>query len=150
LAPGRLSMGITQPSGQFPFALTRTELQGVEQKDLIQLKAGDMITGLRLVLAYATGEIRGIAKLSTGPFPPTSKGMAMLYRDGKYFFGSQLDSRGQFMFQHVPAGNYRLVLDVGIEGPQRISARAEQMVEVINDKVSEVVIVLDQKTKPEK
>ena len=74
----------------------------------------------------------------------------MLYRDGKYYSGVQIDSRGQFMFQHVPAGNYRLVLDMGTEGPQRISARGEQMVEVSNDKVSEVIIVMDPKTSPEK
>lgn len=150
LAPGRLSIGMTNPSETFPFMLTRTEHQGVEQKDQIQLKAGDQITDLRLVLAYATGEIRGTARLSTGTLPGTLKGTAMLYRDGKFYFGAHIDSRGQFLFQRVPAGNYQLVLDVKNEGPQRISARAEQMIEVANDKVSEVVIVMDPKTTPEK
>ncbi len=90
-----------------------------------------------------TAEIRGTARLPTGTFPTSLKRWAVLYRDGKYYFGVQVDSRGRFMFQHVAAGNYRLALDLENEGSQRISARGEQMVEVINDKVSEVFASLE-------
>ena len=70
LVPGKARIGLQG----FPFApkgltLVRTELDGLDQQDGIELTAGAQISGVRLVFAYGAGSIRGEVKIEGGVLP---------------------------------------------------------------------------------
>jgi len=47
----------------------RTELEGLNQEEGIELTAGAHITGVRLVFAYGSGKIRGEVRVEGGSYP---------------------------------------------------------------------------------
>jgi hypothetical protein len=149
LPPGKLYIGGTVLEGiTSQFALLRIELQGIEQKEPIMVGAGEQIKNLRMVYVHATGSIRGTVKFTNSALPSNLKGMALLYRDEKAFNSGIVDSRGQFLVEAVPAGIYKLVVNVGNDGPQKINGRVEQTVEVTDGKATDVIALIEPKFSP--
>jgi hypothetical protein len=146
LRPGKLSIYPNSPgTGESNFfKMIRTDLQGVPQKEPIELKAGAQITDLKLVLVYAPGGLRGSVKSASGPLAGNLRGTVMLYRDKEQVAWSLVDGSGNFLLDNVPAGVYRMVVNVQLPGPTPASAHSEQTVKV-NDKISDVVVLLDPK-----
>jgi hypothetical protein len=145
LTPGllRLSFGGSDPGESLPFGTAVLELNGSSEP--IEIKAGDTIVGLKVRVVYATGGIRGVVKFVSGTAPANIRGTASLYNDKTMVGYSLIDERGNFLLESIPAGNYRLVVAVNIPGTQPNSGRSEQMIEVSEQKLSDVVIWLDPK-----
>jgi hypothetical protein len=115
LAPGKARLGVQgfpiPPKG---LSLVRTELDGVDQSDGIELTAGAKINGVRLVFAYGTGSVRGDVKLENGPVP---EGMVIMVAirsaagDAHRFNrATEIDARLHFVVENIPPGNYELVV----------------------------------------
>lgn len=116
LAPGKARIGLqgfpTTPKG---LSLVRTELDGLDQKEGIEVAAGAQINGLRLLFAYGTGSVRGDVKIEGGSL---QEGMSMrvLIRsvagDSRRFNRyAELDARLHFVVENIPPGNYELVVN---------------------------------------
>jgi protocatechuate 3,4-dioxygenase beta subunit len=115
LAPGKARLGVqgfpTPPKG---LSLVRTELDGVDQPDGIELTAGAQINGVRLVFAYGTGSVRGDVKLENGPLPEGTLIMVAIRSAAgdahRFNRATEIDARLHFVVENIPPGNYELVV----------------------------------------
>ena len=115
LAPGKARIGMqgfpTPPKG---LTMVRTELDGLDQKDGIEIASGAQVNGVRLVFAYGTGSIRGDVKLEGGSLPEgTSLRVVIRSVAGdprRFIRYGELDARYHFVVENIPPGNYELAV----------------------------------------
>jgi hypothetical protein len=116
LSPGRarisvMVFGTTPPKG---LLLVRTELEGLDQSEGIELNAGAHITGVRLVFVYGTGKIRGEVRVEGGAlaegtaFSLSVHAVAGDASKSSHFI--EVDARGHFLAEDIPPGTYELTL----------------------------------------
>lgn len=111
LAPGKVHINMvgfpTPPKG---LTLARTEVDGVEQREGIEVTAGGKITGVRLVFSYGAGSIRGQLKSEDGVLPAglTLQVLVGPPGSGPRQFSAGVDARGHFVVQNVPPGTYEM------------------------------------------
>lgn len=149
LAPGRARIfpqGFpTPPKG---LTLVRTELDGLDQPDGIELTAGGNVTGVRLVFAYGTGSIRGEVKIEGGSLPEGTMLQVSLQSTSdnrRLTRATEIDGRNRFSFANLPAGNYELTLRAS-GADQTYPAKPEpvkQSVTVSNGAETAVTLVFD-------
>jgi protocatechuate 3,4-dioxygenase beta subunit len=143
LAPGKAEINImvfgnTMPKG---LHLLRTELQGVEQTEGIELTAGAHITGVRLVFTYGTGKITGEVKVEAGALPQNSAFVLLLRPVGNSSYSIEVDARGHFLADNLAPGSYELTLK-----PRQNTPAFEPVtrtVTVANGTDTQVTLVLD-------
>ena len=152
LAPGKARLGIQGfPSPPKGLSLVRTELDGLEQKEGVEIAAGAQINGLRLVFAYGTGSIRGDVKIEGGSLPEGVT-LRVILRSAanesrRFNRGAELDSRLHFILENIPPGSYELVV-TGVkqtpgEKPKPPVEYLKQTVTVANGTETKVSLVVD-------
>jgi protocatechuate 3,4-dioxygenase beta subunit len=115
LGPGKVQIAIRSfPVPPKGLTLVRTEVNGVDQPDGIELTPGARITGARLVFAYGTGAVRGEVKIEGGVLPAGTT-LRLLLRSGagdtrRFSRPVGIDARGRFVAENIPPGTYELVL----------------------------------------
>jgi hypothetical protein len=155
----RLSLMPQDATLQGAFKLLRTELNGVQEPRGIPLNLGDQVGGVRLVAAYADGTVEGTVKFQNGTLQPGARVFARLTPSGQQAQGrganlgaANVDSRGNFIIENVPAGSYNLTVTVfnpqaGRRGQrqqtQQPPVSTQQQVIVNEGQVSNVTAVLD-------
>ena len=124
------------------FAALGIELNGVDKSRGIEISPGEDISGLRVLAAYGTGTIRGTVRVEGGTIPSEQYLSASFSRPGSSFViaYSRVDARGRFVFDHVPAGNYEVVVTMYVD---RKTVTARQPVVASNGVVSEVTLTLN-------
>ena len=156
LAPGKARFGVQEyPSPPKGLTLVRTELEGVDQKDGIEVTAGAQVNGVRLVFAYGTGSVRGEVKIEGGS-PPEGTSMRVLIRsmagDSRRFNrGTELDARLHFVLENIPPGNFELVVlgTMPTSGAKVVPVEfMKQTVTVANGTEVKVTLVVDVNAKP--
>lgn len=147
LGSGTASMFLTSPLGYAEtrgFVIARVERDGVVQpRRTVEIKDGEQIGGLRVVVSYGTAKIRGIVKFENGPMPSSSQIGVRLAAVGEVFsnFGSpQVDARGHFLIEGIPAGVYEII--VAVVG-RPTSQSVKQEVSVQEGAVTDVVLTID-------
>jgi hypothetical protein len=113
-----------------------------EGKNPIEIKSGDNLTGIKLVLVEAKSSLRGRIQFADGLSYSEVSGSAALYLDKRVIGWGSLDRSGNFLIENVPAGSYRLVVNVGISGSTPQSTHNEQPVELTPNQVSQVTVWL--------
>ncbi|HEV2707543.1 MAG TPA: carboxypeptidase-like regulatory domain-containing protein [Pyrinomonadaceae bacterium] len=150
LRPGTVGITLnTWQSGVRGLSLLRVEREGVELRNG-QLEVGDgaQVTGVRVVLAYGAGVIRGQIVLrdgdQTASVPPGVRLIVFANRVGaspqQFRRGADADARGRFIFEGLPAGDYELT--VPALGSSRAGA-ARQVVTVPDSGEVNVTINLE-------
>jgi hypothetical protein len=115
LAPGKARIW-AQGFPDLPKGLTqlRTEHDGLEQRDGIELTPGSNITGVRVVFAYGTGSIRGEIKIEGGTLPDETTlrlSLRSASRDNQGFDRPiEIDARNRFVIENIAPGDYELML----------------------------------------
>jgi protocatechuate 3,4-dioxygenase beta subunit len=114
LAPGKAKIGIQGfPEPPKGLSLVRTEYEGMDQPEGVELAKGAQIKGVRLIFAHGTGVVRGEVRVEGGTLP---QGTLLLFlrspasdsrKFNKYV---EVDSRGHFVTENLPPGNYELFL----------------------------------------
>jgi hypothetical protein len=148
LRPGEIYFSVgPSPIVLVPFQIKRIERDGVEQTRNIELKAGEHLTGIRLVLVFGTSTVRGLVKFENGTPPRNARVIARLWPSVRTqsrdpVAAAFVDPRGSFLIQHVPAGNYTLIVSsestVGMKVPV-----AKQNIVVTEGGNSDVTLTLD-------
>ena len=155
LAPGKARLGMEGfPVAPKGLTLVRTELDGVDQKDGIEVAAGAQVNGVRLVFAYGSGSVRGDVKIEGGSLPEGSS-LRVIIRslagDSRQFGrGTELDARLHFVLENIPPGNYELVVRgpaTGTKGGPPAEL-AKQTVTVANGTEVKVNLVVDLSARP--
>ena len=134
------------------FEVVRVEHNGVPQPNAFNVKEGEDVAGLRVVLKYTklSGAIRGQVKVENGELPPVSQLQLSLWpleenlepRRSSSLPRPQLDARGRFFIEGLPAGNYRISVYVLQPGSNRMSDPTVQRVTVTDDMVTEVTLTI--------
>ena len=138
-----------------PIEVMRIERDGVVLPGGLILKDAERVTGLRLVVKYLTGSIRGQIKVEGDEVIPSQRLSVWITRiepdraEPVYSNGNsmpQVDSRKRFAVDGLAAGTY--VVNVAVFEPNRPDSQKifKQEVTVTDNAVSEVTITI--KTKP--
>ena len=143
LAPGKVHINMmgfpTPPKG---LTLVRTEVDGIEQPEGIEVNAGAQITGVRLVFAYGTGSIRGEIKAEGGVLPADLTLIVRSATGGPRPFSSTVDARGRFVVENIPPGTYELSLVTrGLDRTASTYAPVPRTVNVESGPVQVVLVV---------
>ena len=140
LRPGKLQFSLSGAPGSeaLPLRFVCVERDGIRLDQDIEIHAGEQINGIRLVLAYAKSSIHGILKLDNGPLPSGAAGRASAWQMGKVASFGDLDARGEFLLQHLSAGEYKVVVVVrNVNGK---SQNLEKEVKIGDDSITELTL----------
>jgi protocatechuate 3,4-dioxygenase beta subunit len=152
LAPGKARFWVqgfpTPPKG---LTLVRTELDGLEQAEGIEVTAGGEIKGVRVIFAYGTGSVHGDVKIEGGALPEgTMMSLTLQSASGnnrRFTRQLELDARFHFTAENIPPGNYELslrpVISDGKDAPGFETVK--QTVTVANGADAHVTLVFDVK-----
>ncbi|MEK6279582.1 MAG: hypothetical protein AABN95_04440 [Acidobacteriota bacterium] len=149
LQAGSASFQLSSPGArsQTGFVISRIERDGVVQpRSGVEIKSAEQIAGLRIIVVYGSGTVRGSVKWDTGSTPTGARLMVRLTKpgDNSYAIRPQaVDARGHFVFQGVPAGSYEVNLNVFIPQSRARQPSARQAVTVTDGVVTEVELVVD-------
>jgi hypothetical protein len=154
LGPGTAYFSIgSLDNGPFPgLAILRIEREGVVQSRGLEISAGEQVTGVKIVLRYGTGSIRGEVKFENGPLPAGARVSVWLQKPDDPTLGGRthgLDSRGHFLIEGVSAGSYELNVNANIPGGRKPQPPVKQTVTVSDGTVSNVSVTLDLAAQPE-
>ncbi len=152
LRPGTLNLYLTRQDRMPSVNLTiiRIERDGLPQPRGIEIKAGDQINGIKVVLSYGTGSIRGQLKYENGPLPPGARVAVWIKKPGSMeptIRGNTVDVRGHFLIEGVSAGTYEINVAINLSNERRLP-NIKQMVDVADGAATDVEIVADLKPPP--
>jgi protocatechuate 3,4-dioxygenase beta subunit len=143
------------------FSIKRVERGGAEIRSAFEIKRGEQITGVRIVVAHADGTIRGQVELAGGkapegwefhiwadPIRTTADNESQRAFDSGGG-GASADGKGRFVIERLAPGEYELRLDVMVRVGQNDWATApgtsqvKQRVTVSNGAETTVKFTLD-------
>ncbi|HSL54838.1 MAG TPA: carboxypeptidase regulatory-like domain-containing protein [Pyrinomonadaceae bacterium] len=119
----------TNPLAAKGFSLARIERDGVALPDkVIEIKEGEQLTGLRLVVAYGTATLRGILNAENGTLPDGARFYVRLTKPGEKLSNlrtPQVDARGHFLIENMVPGVYEVHVSVGGGGMQQRNTKRD-------------------------
>jgi hypothetical protein len=128
LRPGKVRFYLRGPNG---LQLSRVERDGVEQpQGMIEVAAGEQITGVRLLAAAGTGVIRGEVKITGEALPEGAQLLVSAARLGAGGTGSTepsgnataTDARGRLLMEKLPPGEYELSVSLYLMPPPGVAS----------------------------
>ncbi|HKG47217.1 MAG TPA: hypothetical protein VKB02_10845 [Pyrinomonadaceae bacterium] len=145
LRPGKLRIAGNMQRLPHGFSVLRVERDGIAQRDGIDIPdVATDITGVRIVMAYGNGIIRGQVK--SGELPAGTPLFVFARRTDapSVTASTPVDARESFILEWLAPGEYELTLGVrrpGVpNGGMRFSA-ARQTVRVSNNATTDVTLV---------
>jgi hypothetical protein len=98
-------------------SLSRVELNGANVSGGIEVAEGAQVTGVRVVLAFGTAVVTGQTTFVNGTPPAGSRVIAQVRRPGPRTPGEfgrlvEVDARGYFRIEGLPAGEYEVSVRV--------------------------------------
>jgi hypothetical protein len=147
LSPGKAMLRPFGIGGSVP-VIKRIELNGVEMREGIEVKAGEAVTGVKLVLAYASGVIRGQVNVTGGQLPTGWRMMARAGRVGalptEQGGFAEVDGKGRFVIDGLLDGEYDVSVQTISTNPDSGQlAPVSQTVRVANGAEAQVTLTLD-------
>lgn len=134
-------------SQQTGFIMSRIERDGVMvPRGGFDIKAGEQISGVRIVFSYGTGSVRGTINFENGPAAPGRRFFVRLSKPGDNearFQQREVDARGRFLIEGVSPGTYDLHVNAFDPGARERTPSATQSITVADGAVTEVVISID-------
>jgi len=130
------------------FKIVRIERDGLpQQANRFEIKDGEQVTGVRVVVNYGDATVRGSIKVENGKLPAGSRFTVRLGRIGDTATTmpvsvGQVDARGNFVIEGVEAGTYEVIAT--LLTPDRTNQRTvKQQVSVAAGAATEVSIVFN-------
>jgi hypothetical protein len=156
LPAGTVNMQLGARVGPFPpkgFNISRIERDGAALSPRgLEIKDGEQVTGLRVVLSKGNGTIHGVVKVENGSLPEGAQIYVRLTRTGEHAAGIRpppVDARGQFLVEGLPPGTYEVMVSIlNNGGPQRLNP-VRREVNVQDGVVTDVVITFDGSATPQ-
>ena len=132
-------------------SLARLERDGVVSARGIEIKDGEQVTGVRVVLAYGSAVIRGVVTLESGPLPPGTRASVQLLKPGEPGQTLNLrppvvDERGRFLIEGLPGGTYELVTFVA--PPKSSNQMVKRVITVQEGSITDITITVDTSAPP--
>lgn len=113
LRPGKAIINLKADSeGLNGLSIMRIERGGVEQKQGIEIKAGEDIADLQVFIADGTGVVRGQVEIEGGTLPAGARILASITNKLRFSNGyAQVDPEGKFVISGLAAGTYEITLN---------------------------------------
>ena len=157
MSPGVIHFAINtfNSGGTKQLALVRIERDGIIQTSGVNVKDGEQITGLRLIVKTLTASIRGQVKFEDGELPAGVRMSIWLqpvqesgvsYRVMSMNSSPQIDARGRFLIEGIAGGTYEIFVAVFEPARYDTSQVFKQQVTVTDNTVNEVTMTI--KLKP--
>jgi hypothetical protein len=145
-----LNLNLGMQNRPFPprgFTIVRMERDGVVATRGIEIKDGEQVIGVRVILAYGNAVIRGVVTAENGPLPEGTRVTVSLTKPGErnspLIRPPMVDARGRFLIEGIPAGTYELTAIIGMT-TQRAPARMfKRVVTVQEGSTQDVTITVD-------
>jgi hypothetical protein len=117
LGPGTASISVGPANGfdqMKGFVLSRIERDGVVQSHGIEVKEGEQMTGIRLIVNYGNATLRGFVTIENGPLPEGARLFVRLLKMGEVpnILPPNVDQRGRFIVDGLPPGSYEVSVSV--------------------------------------
>lgn len=147
LKPGRFTLYVYPivPAASRP-SIVRVEREGGVTKEL-ELRAGQPLTDLRVVVSFGRGAIRGTVRFVGGTLAPDSRIVIRCNLEGRRDGGgAYADARGHFLIKDLSPGTYEVTLQIlrnVSSAPQSTGPPQKEFVQVTNDAESEVTFMVD-------
>ena len=139
------------------FQIVRIERDGIVYPKGMRIKDGEQISGVRLIINYGSGTIRGIFKVEGGTLPQNSVMHVSLRRLGEeqdslntFHASSQVDARGNFFMEGVIPGTYELTAGVYIVATRSVFRSTKQQVVVTDGGITNVTVTLNLEATPDR
>ena len=97
------------------FVISRIEREGTVYSRGLEIKDGEQVTGLRVVVTYGNAVLRGVVEVSNGPLPVGARIGVRLVKPGQqgsFMRPPTVDDRGRFIAEGVPPGTYEVLVFV--------------------------------------
>lgn len=138
--------GPNQPGPIKNFVLLRVERDGVPQPaHRFEIKDGEQVSGVRVIVTYGDAILQGSVIIENGKMPADARLYVRLIRPGDVAASvgfNQVDARGHFKIEGVPAGVYEL--QVNISSSDRIMRRpVKQQVSLTAGATTDVTVTID-------
>jgi len=149
LASGNLNFNLgmaTRPMPPKGFSIARLERDGVVAIRGIDIKDGEQVTGVRVILSYGSASIRGVVTSETGPLPEGTRVSVSLAKAGErggMIRPPVVDHRGRFLIEGIPAGTYELTTIIGITTQHAPARVFKRVVTVQEGSTQDVTIAVD-------
>jgi protocatechuate 3,4-dioxygenase beta subunit len=153
LSPGTAHFSLGSPDGTpaSGFTILRVERDGAVQPRGLEIKAGEQVSDVKLIVSYGSGAIRGEVKLENGPLPQDGRVFVWIKKvgdTGSGFRQYNLDARGYFLIEGIVAGSYEINANVNLPGrPGRTAGK--QAIQVSDGAITNVTLTVDLKSNPE-
>ncbi|HXQ72753.1 MAG TPA: carboxypeptidase regulatory-like domain-containing protein [Pyrinomonadaceae bacterium] len=124
----------------------RIERNGVIQLGGMDIRQGEDITGLRIVVGFGDASIRGTIEIENGATPPNGRLFVWSRRLNSASYGlsaAQIDARGQFVIDNLFPGTYELTAGVMVQDSRVPFAPKKQEVVVTAGSTTNTIIKLD-------
>ncbi len=155
LGAGIVNFNVETGMGGGKFTLSRIEREGVVQTNGIQVANGEHISGVRLVMTFSSGIIRGTVRVENGPLPPGGRMVVQVTKAGDQMAlsrGAEVDARGRFLIEGLAAGSYELrAMAYSPDWQQqrrRPAMSVKQIVNVVEGGTAEVTLTIDPNAPP--
>jgi hypothetical protein len=146
LTSGRLLFMLNPQSTTRDFSIVRIERDGLPQKGDVNISDGEQLSGVRVVLAYGAGVVRGHLTIKGGLLPegaevlvgakPTSGDLLMFRRNGV------ADVRGRFEIHSLVDGQYNLTAYY-FWGNKVVQGQPSQTITVSGGSAADTNVTLD-------
>ena len=137
--------GLNSPYQSRGFVISRLERDGVPMQRGIEIKEGEQLTGVRVVLAYGTAKLRGVVNLDNGVLPNGARFFIRVFKSGQIltnFRPPEVDARGHFLIENLPAGVYEV--QAGVTGlPQMPPPTVKREFSVQDGVTTDITITIE-------
>lgn len=152
LRPGRALIGVSNRDASRRPTIVRVEKDGVVATQGFEIAPGQSVAGVRVVVAFGNGVIRGSVKFEGGTLPNGYQAEISCWREGTRSFagGANVDARGRFVISKLAPATYECTLEMLPFGPtpgQRPPKPQKQFVNVVNGSEVELNFVVDMSAK---
>jgi hypothetical protein len=139
------------------FQIARIERDGIVHPKGIRIKEGEQVSGVRIILNYGSGAIRGVFKLEGGALPENAVMGVSLRRLGEDqdtlnspFGSARPDARGQFFMEGLIPGTYEMTGGVYVISTRSVFRGTKQQVVVTDKGVTNVTVTVNLQSTPER
>ena len=111
----------------------------------VEVKEGEQVSGLRVIVSYGNATLRGVIVLENGQLPENGSIFVRLVRPGEMsslIQPSRVDARGHFLIDGLQGGLYELSVSVSWPGGKP-RPPIKQQVNLEDGSISEVSITID-------
>lgn len=126
--------------------VVRVERDGVVQPAGIQIQSAEKVNGIRIVVTFSNGSIRGVIKSENGTLPANGRFIVQLMKSAEPNGNQQpvnVDLRGHFLVEGLAAGNYELRVIAYVPDSRQRAQSAKQLVTVTDGAATEVTVTID-------